>query len=104
MKTDKLFYRLFQDRPALVFELAGLPPEQAAGYVLRAEEIKQTAFRMDGLLVDEKVLEGTAAPRQQDRHACSCFGHGQTSRSAPSAFSTSRCAAKAIGPGNWSSA
>jgi predicted transposase/invertase (TIGR01784 family) len=53
MKTDALFYRLFQDRPALVFELAGLPMSDAAGYSLRSEEIKQTAFRLDGLLVAE---------------------------------------------------
>ena len=51
MKTDTLFYRLFQDRPALVFELAGIETPAGAGYVLRAEEIKETAFRLDGLLV-----------------------------------------------------
>ena len=51
MKTDTLFYRLFQDRPALVFELAGMPVPADADYVLRAEEIKETAFRLDGLLV-----------------------------------------------------
>jgi predicted transposase/invertase (TIGR01784 family) len=52
MKTDTLFYRLFQDRPALLFALAGLPsPPPEAGYALQAEEIKETAFRLDGVLV-----------------------------------------------------
>jgi predicted transposase YdaD len=36
MKTDTLFYRLFQDRPALLFELTGLAWRDAAGYVWRA--------------------------------------------------------------------
>ena len=49
MKTDSLFYRLFQLRPQWVFELAGLPiPDMT--YTLRAEEVKQTAFRLDGVL------------------------------------------------------
>ena len=49
MKTDSLFYRLFQDWPELVLELAGLETS-ATGYTLRAEEIKQTGFRLDGVL------------------------------------------------------
>jgi predicted transposase/invertase (TIGR01784 family) len=53
MKTDTLFYRLFQDRPQLVFELAGLPCPAGADYRWRAEEVKETAFRLDGLLVSE---------------------------------------------------
>jgi predicted transposase YdaD len=50
MKTDSLFYRLFQDWPALVLELVGLEAS-ATGYTLRAEEVKQTGFRLDGVLV-----------------------------------------------------
>jgi predicted transposase/invertase (TIGR01784 family) len=50
MHTDALFYRLFQERPATVFELTGLPYDQNAGYRLSAVEVKQTAFRLDGLL------------------------------------------------------
>jgi len=50
MKTDSLFYRLFQEWPELVLELAGLETS-VAGYTLRAEEIKQTGFRLDGVLV-----------------------------------------------------
>ena len=50
MKTDSLFYRLFQRMPGLALELAGLDYD-AEGYVFRSEEIKQTAFRLDGILV-----------------------------------------------------
>ncbi|MBK1632357.1 hypothetical protein CKO31_16760 [Thiohalocapsa halophila] len=50
MHTDALFYRLFQERPATVFELTGLAYDQNAGYRLSAVEVKQTAFRLDGLL------------------------------------------------------
>ena len=49
MKTDSLFYRLFQEWPELVLELAGLETS-VTGYTLRAEEIKQTGFRLDGVL------------------------------------------------------
>ena len=51
MKTDSLFYRLFQEQPGLVFELAGWPLPEGAAYTLRAEEVKQTSFRLDGVLV-----------------------------------------------------
>ena len=51
MRTDTLFYRLFQERPALVFELAGWPRPAGAGYRWSAEEVKETAFRLDGVLL-----------------------------------------------------
>ena len=45
MNTDTPFYRLFQERPATVFELAGLPePEDSATYRYSGE-IRQTALR-----------------------------------------------------------
>jgi predicted transposase/invertase (TIGR01784 family) len=50
MKTDSLFYKLFQQAPSLVFTLAGLELTDADGYQFRSEEIKQTAFRLDGIL------------------------------------------------------
>jgi len=34
-----------------VFELAGWPTPDMAGYRFRSEEIKQTAFRLDGVLM-----------------------------------------------------
>lgn len=51
MKTDALFYRLFQALPGLVFELGGLEVADPRGYQFRAEELKQTAFRLDGVLM-----------------------------------------------------
>ena len=50
MKTDNLFYRLFQRLPGLVLELANLPIT-SEGYEFRSEEIKQTAYRLDGVLM-----------------------------------------------------
>ncbi|SJM89265.1 Rpn family recombination-promoting nuclease/putative transposase [Crenothrix polyspora] len=50
MKTDSLFYKLFQQAPQLVLELAGIDQAGAENYQFRSEEIKQTAFRLDGVL------------------------------------------------------
>ena len=50
MKTDSLFYRLFKSSPGLVLELAGLDCYDAKAYRFCSEEIKQTAFRLDGIL------------------------------------------------------
>lgn len=51
MKTDSLFYRLFQERPELAFELAGWLVPVGGRYTLRADEVKQTSFRLDGVLL-----------------------------------------------------
>ncbi len=48
MKTDSLFYRLFQDWPQLALELLKLP-YNSDSYRFVSEEIKQTGFRIDGL-------------------------------------------------------
>ena len=50
MKTDSLFYELFRRWPGVALELAGLDPDRAGSYEFRSEEIKQTAFRLDGIL------------------------------------------------------
>lgn len=54
MKTDALLYRLLQDHPDVVFELAGLP-HPTVPYELRAEEVKETQFRLDGVLLPPVV-------------------------------------------------
>ena len=56
MQTDPLFYRLFQERPLLAFDLAGLAVPEAARYQMRAMEVKQTAFRLDGVLMPPHEL------------------------------------------------
>jgi predicted transposase/invertase (TIGR01784 family) len=48
MKTDTLFYRLFQGLPELAMELLGLE-YHSESYRFGSEEIKQTAFRLDGI-------------------------------------------------------
>ncbi|MBD2197704.1 MULTISPECIES: Rpn family recombination-promoting nuclease/putative transposase [Calothrix] len=51
MKTDSIFYRLFQEVPSIFFELIGNPPETANSYQFSSVEIKQTAFRIDGVFL-----------------------------------------------------
>ncbi|MEQ8466988.1 Rpn family recombination-promoting nuclease/putative transposase [Coleofasciculus sp. E1-EBD-02] len=49
MKTDTIFYSLFQEFPSIFFELINQAPEQAASYQFTSREIKQLAFRLDGV-------------------------------------------------------
>ncbi len=51
MKTDSIFYRLFQEFPSIFFELIGNPPETANTYQFSSVEVKQTAFRIDGVFL-----------------------------------------------------
>ncbi|MEH1933442.1 MAG: Rpn family recombination-promoting nuclease/putative transposase [Nostoc sp.] len=51
MKTDSIFYRLFQEFPGIFFELIGNSPETAEAYKFSSIEIKQTAFRIDGVFL-----------------------------------------------------
>ncbi|MDF1584217.1 MAG: Rpn family recombination-promoting nuclease/putative transposase [Methyloprofundus sp.] len=50
MKTDTLFYRLFKNAPELALQLADLNDADTQNYRFSSEEIKQTAFRLDGIL------------------------------------------------------
>jgi predicted transposase YdaD len=49
MKTDTLFYSLFQAFPGIFFELVERPAADAIAYEFASREIKQLAFRLDGL-------------------------------------------------------
>ncbi len=49
MKTDSIFYKLFNVLPGTFFELIGQSPEQVKNYEFVSEEIKQTSFRIDGI-------------------------------------------------------
>jgi len=49
MKTGSLFYRLLQAEPTLAFDLAGLAVPEPARYGFISQEVKQTAFRLDGI-------------------------------------------------------
>jgi predicted transposase YdaD len=58
MKTDTIFYALFQSAPGIFFELMGRSPDLAQSYDFRSVEVKQTAFRLDGVMLPER-LDGT---------------------------------------------
>lgn len=51
MKTDALFYQLFQTLPDLFFKLAGITYSES--YRFQSVELKQTAFRLDGIFVPQ---------------------------------------------------
>jgi predicted transposase/invertase (TIGR01784 family) len=51
VKTDPIFYRLFKNVPSAFFELIGRSPVEASAYEFRSVEIKQTAFRIDGVFI-----------------------------------------------------
>ncbi|MGI2903048.1 Rpn family recombination-promoting nuclease/putative transposase [Tolypothrix sp. VBCCA 56010] len=56
MKTDSIFYRLFQEFPSIFFELIGEPLE-ANLYQFSSVEVKQTAFRIDGVFLPTQTEE-----------------------------------------------
>jgi predicted transposase YdaD len=51
MKTDSIFYRLFQTFPGTFFELINRQPSEASAYEFASVELKQTAFRIDGVFL-----------------------------------------------------
>ncbi|HAA30128.1 MAG TPA: flagellar assembly protein H [Cyanobacteria bacterium UBA8553] len=51
MKTDTIFYRLFQSFPSIFFELINQPPEAANIYQFSSVEVKQLSFRIDGVFL-----------------------------------------------------
>ncbi|WP_299410968.1 Rpn family recombination-promoting nuclease/putative transposase [Acaryochloris sp. IP29b_bin.148] len=51
MKTDSIFYRIFQTDPGTLFELLGQSANIAQGYEFKSVEIKQVAFRLDGIFL-----------------------------------------------------
>jgi predicted transposase/invertase (TIGR01784 family) len=53
METDNFFYRLLKQLPQTLFELLGLPGEQAREYRFDSVEVKK-AFRIDGLMAPKQ--------------------------------------------------
>ena len=51
MKTDSIFYRLFKTFPEIFFELIDRNPSESSVYKFSSVELKQTAFRIDGLFL-----------------------------------------------------
>lgn len=51
LKTDSIFYRIFQSLPSTFFELINQPPSLASAYQFSSVEVKQLAFRIDGVFL-----------------------------------------------------
>jgi predicted transposase/invertase (TIGR01784 family) len=51
MRTDTIFYQLFLTFHSLLFELLGQPLAEADDYQFTSEEIKEKAFRFDGIFI-----------------------------------------------------
>lgn len=49
MKTDNLFYQLFQELPWIFFQLIGREDINIGAYEFIVPEIKQRSFRLDKL-------------------------------------------------------
>lgn len=59
MKTDKLFYRLFQVLPVVLFELIDASPDLAGAYQFLSVELKELARTIDGIF-----FPGDEAPEE----------------------------------------
>jgi predicted transposase/invertase (TIGR01784 family) len=60
MRRDSIFYQLFQQYPALLFELLNTPPENASDYVFESVAVKEPRFEIDGVfLPPERTPPGT---------------------------------------------
>ncbi|MDZ8028255.1 MAG: Rpn family recombination-promoting nuclease/putative transposase [Nostoc sp. DedQUE11] len=51
MKRDSIYYQIFKRFPGLLFELVDDPPAQAQNYRFESVEVKETAFRIDGVFL-----------------------------------------------------
>ena len=51
MKRDSIFYRLFQQSPALLFDLLETPPANAPDYRFDSVAVKEPKFEIDGVFL-----------------------------------------------------
>jgi predicted transposase/invertase (TIGR01784 family) len=54
MKTNSLFYHIFQNSPSIFFELIGQPPTETSGYEFQSVEIKDTNQTINGIFIPPK--------------------------------------------------
>lgn len=54
MKTNSLFYHLFQNFPSIFFELIGHPLTETSGYEFQSVAVKDTNQRIDGIFIPAK--------------------------------------------------
>jgi predicted transposase/invertase (TIGR01784 family) len=55
MHTDTIFYQIFLTFHTLLFELLGQPAENAQGYQFTSVEVKEKAFRFDGIFMPDSL-------------------------------------------------
>lgn len=51
MKTDSIFYKIFQLAPSAFFELIGNSDPRTSSYGFGSQEVKQTSFTIDGIFM-----------------------------------------------------
>jgi predicted transposase/invertase (TIGR01784 family) len=51
VKRDSIYYQIFKRFPGLLFELVNDPPQEAQNYRFESVEVKETAFRIDGVFL-----------------------------------------------------
>jgi predicted transposase/invertase (TIGR01784 family) len=51
MRRDSIFYQLFRQSPTLLFALISQPPADVERYTFESVEVKETAFRLDGVFL-----------------------------------------------------
>jgi predicted transposase/invertase (TIGR01784 family) len=51
MRTDTILHQLFLQMPSLLFVLIGQDAEESNNYTFSSVEVKETAFRLDGVLI-----------------------------------------------------
>jgi predicted transposase/invertase (TIGR01784 family) len=71
MRTDTLFYQIFQTMPEVLFELTGQPASEAEFYQFQSVELKETSKRIDGVLLpvenNEKAIYFAEVQFQSDK-------------------------------------
>lgn len=59
MRRDSIFYQLFQQSPALLFELLDTPPANAQDYRFDSVAVKEPRFEINGVfLLPEAAMPG----------------------------------------------
>jgi predicted transposase/invertase (TIGR01784 family) len=54
VRRDSIFYKLFQQSPAILFEMLGQSPEQATKYTFDSVAVKEPTFTIDGVFLPPK--------------------------------------------------
>ncbi len=69
MRTDTILHQMFVQMPSMLFVLIGRDAEEGQHYTFSSVEVKETTFRLDGVLVpdtEDKILYFVEVQFQQD--------------------------------------